>query len=102
MVRFLITYDTPVDPDAFVNHYDEVHAPLTHRLPGVVSYTVHRFPRAVRGDGYFQVAEITWPSWEAVDAAFASPEGRAAAADMVNLDAPTRSCLYEVTSDNNI
>jgi len=101
MVRFLITYDTPVDPDAFVDPYDKVHAPLTCRLPDVVSYTVHRIPRAVRGQGYFQVVEVTWPSWEAVDAAFASPEGRATAADMVNLDAPTRSCLYEIPSTDN-
>ena len=96
MIRFLITYDAPSDPVAFEKHYDEVHAPLTRQLPNVLSLSVHRRPKAIRGDAYYQVSEVTWPSWEAVDAAFASEQGRAAAADMANLDAPTRSCLYEV------
>ncbi len=99
MVRFLVTYDTPSDPEAFERHYDEVHAPLTRRLPHVVGFTVHRRPKTVRGVGYFQVTEVTWRSWEAVQTAFASEAGQAAAADMANLDAPTRSCLYEVPDD---
>jgi len=97
MIRFLITYDTPRDPAAFDRHYQEVHQPLTARLPGIRSYTVNRAPRAVRGSAYHQVVEVTWSDWDAVERAFASPQGQAAAADMANLDAPTRSCLYEVS-----
>ncbi len=96
MIRFLITYDPPHDPPAFDRHYREVHQPLTARLPGILSYTVHRAPRSVRGAAYHQVVEVTWPDWDAVERAFASPQGRAAAADMANLHAPTRSRLYEV------
>ena len=96
MIRFLITYDQPTDPEAFDRHYREVHEPLTRRLPDVMTYTVHRQPRTVRGAAYYQVVELTWPDPDTAEAAFASPEGRATAADMVNLDAPTRSCLYEV------
>lgn len=101
MIRFLITYDTPRDPAAFDRHYREVHQPLTARLPGVLGYTVHPTPRQVRGNMHHQVVEVTWPDWDTVESAFASPEGRAAVADMANLDAPIRSCLYEVpeTSD---
>ncbi len=96
MIRFLITYDPPRDPSAFDRHYREVHQPLTARLPGILSYTVHRAPRPVRGPVYHQVVEVTWSDWDTVERAFASPEGRAAAADMANLDAPTHSCLYQV------
>lgn len=96
MIRFLITYDTPRDPEAFDRHYRDVHQPLTALLPGLLAYTVHPAPRVVRGAAYHQVVELTWPDWGAVERAFASPEGRAAAADMASLDAPTRSCLYEV------
>jgi uncharacterized protein (TIGR02118 family) len=96
VIRFLITYDIPRNAAAFDCHYCEVHQPLTARLPGILSYTVNRTPRAVRGPAYHQVVEVTWPDWDAVERAFASPEGQAAAADMANLDAPTRSCLYEV------
>ncbi|MDT0263671.1 EthD family reductase [Jatrophihabitans lederbergiae] len=96
MIRFLVTYDRPADPEAFDRHYRTVHAPLTRRLPRLLAYTVHRQPRAVRGAAYYQVVELTWQDRETAEAAFASPEGRATAADMANLDAPTRSCLYEV------
>ncbi|MGI8750948.1 MAG: EthD family reductase [Acidimicrobiales bacterium] len=96
MIRFLVTYDIPHDPTAFDQQYGEVHQPLTARLPGILSYTVHRAPRAVRGSACHQVVEVTWPNWDAVERAFASPEGLAAAGDMANLEAPTRSCLYEV------
>ena len=82
MIRFLITYDIPHDPAAFDRHYREVHQPLTALLPGILSYTVNRTPRAVRGSAYHQVVEVTWPDWDAVERAFASPEGQAAAADM--------------------
>lgn len=96
MIRFLVTYDQPADPAAFDRHYRTVHEPLTRRLPGLLAYTVHRQPRPVRGAAYYQVVELTWPDWHSCEAAFASPEGKATAADMANLDAPTRSCLYEV------
>ena len=96
MIRFVITYDIPRDPAVFDRHYREVHQPLTARLPGILSHTVHRAPRAVRGPAYHQVVEVTWPHWDAVEQAFASPEGRAAATDMPNLHASARSCLYQV------
>jgi uncharacterized protein (TIGR02118 family) len=96
MIRFLITYDTPTDPTAFDRHYQEVHVPLAQQLPGLIDYTVVRDPQQVRGAAYYQIAELTWPDWETARAAFASPQGQATAADMANLDAPTRSCLYEV------
>ncbi len=96
MIRFLVTYDQPADPEAFDRHYRTVHEPLTRRLPSLLAYTVHRRPRAVRGAAYYQVVELTWPDLDTAEAAFVSPEGRATAADMANLDAPTRSCLYEI------
>jgi uncharacterized protein (TIGR02118 family) len=96
MIRFLITDDIPTDPAAFDHHYREVHVPLTRRLPGLVEYTVVRNPEPVRSAPYYQIAELTGPDWDTARAAFASPEGRATAEDMLNLDAPTRSCLFEV------
>jgi uncharacterized protein (TIGR02118 family) len=96
MIRFLVTYDEPADPAAFDEHYRTVHEPLTRRLPGLVAFNVHRQPRSVRGPAYYQIVELTWPDWETAEAAFASHGGKATAADMANLDAPVRSCLYEV------
>jgi uncharacterized protein (TIGR02118 family) len=38
MVRFLVLYDQPEDPEAFDRHYREVHIPLAKKLPGLRRY----------------------------------------------------------------
>ena len=43
MVRFLVLYDTPADPEAFDRHYREIHIPLAKQLPRPAQ--VHRQPR---------------------------------------------------------
>jgi uncharacterized protein (TIGR02118 family) len=98
MVRFLIAYETPVQPDEFDRHYREVHVPLAKKLPGLRRYTVSRKPAPIRGDAYYLVAELDWDDMASLRAAFESPEGRATAKDVANL-APrggVRSMVYEV------
>lgn len=51
MVKFLVLYNTPEDPEAFERHYRDVHIPLTKKLPGLRRYTIGRHATAVlRGD----------------------------------------------------
>ncbi|GAA5200017.1 EthD family reductase [Rugosimonospora acidiphila] len=98
-VRFLALYETPTDPDTFDRHYREVHVPLGRRLPGLRRYTVGRNVAAVRGEGpYHLVAELEWDTMDELRAAFASPEGRAAADDAARLQelAPVRSMIFVV------
>jgi len=97
-VRFLALYETPTDPEAFDRHYREVHIPLGRRLPGLRRYAVGRDVVAVRGAPYYLVAELEWDTMEELRAAFASPEGRATAADAARLQelAPVRSMIFTV------
>ncbi len=97
-VRFLVLYETPTDPEAFDRHYREVHIPLGRRLPGLRRYAVGRDVAAVRGAPYYLVAELEWDSMEELRAAFASPEGRATAADAGRLQefAALRSMIFTV------
>jgi uncharacterized protein (TIGR02118 family) len=97
-VRFLALYETPTDPEAFDRHYREVHIPLGRRLPGLRRYAVVRDVVAVRGVPYYLVAELEWDTMEELRAAFASPEGRATAADAARLQefAPVRSMTFTV------
>ena len=98
-VRFLALYETPADPEAFDRHYREVHIPLGRRLPGLRRYTVSRDVAAVRGGApYYLVAELEWDTMDDLRAAFASPEGRATAADAARLQdlAPVRSVIFTV------
>ena len=98
MVRFLVLYDTPADPDAFDRYYREVHIPLAKQLPGLRRYTISRNHGAVRGDqSYYLVAELDWDDREAMRQAFASEIGQATAADVPKF-APTgvRSLTFEL------
>lgn len=97
--RFLVLYGTPPDPAAFHRYYREVHIPLAHRLPGLRSYTVSRDVVLVRGEApCYLVAELAWDSMDELRAAFASPQGRAAADDAAHLAqlAPMRSMTFSV------
>jgi uncharacterized protein (TIGR02118 family) len=72
--------------------------PLGRRLPGLRRYAVGRDVAAVRGAPYYLVAELEWDSMEKLRAAFASPQGRATAADAARLQefAPVRSMIFTV------
>jgi uncharacterized protein (TIGR02118 family) len=99
MVRFLVLYDQPEDPEAFDRHYREVHIPLARKLPGLRRYTISRGARSVRGaDSYYLVAELDWDDIEALQQDFQSPEGQATAADVEELapEGKVRSMIYEL------
>ena len=86
MVRFLVLYDKPRDPEAFERHYRDVHIPLAKKLPGLRRYTISRNVAPVRGgDVYYLVAELDWDDRAALQRAFQSPEGQATAADVPEL-----------------
>lgn len=100
MARFLVLWGTPQDPEFFERHYREIHVPLVKRLPGVRRYTFSRAARPVRGDLYYRIAELDFDDIAALQQAFASPEGRAAASDVDTLastaGAQVRSMIYEL------
>jgi uncharacterized protein (TIGR02118 family) len=102
--RFLVIWETPRDPEAFERHYRGVHIPLSHRLPGLRRYTISRNQTAVRGEAPYIVGELEWDDMASLRAAFASPEGRATAADVNELsaNAAMRSVIYEVAESTEL
>jgi uncharacterized protein (TIGR02118 family) len=100
-VRLLVVYETPADPDEFDRHYRDVHIPLVHRLPRLRRYVIGRDAEAVRGAPYYLVTESEWDTMADLRAAFASPEGRATAADAARLQqfAEVRSMIF--TADDS-
>ena len=100
MARFLALWGTPEDPEFFEHHYREVHVPLVLKLPGVRRYTFSRDASPVRGDLYYRIGEVDFDDMAALQRAFASPEGRAAASDVDTLaataGAQVRSMIYEL------
>ncbi len=81
--RMVVIYQTPADPAAFDKHYFETHIPLAHKLTGLRRYEVSKRPIATpAGDPEpYLVAILHFDSLDALRQAFATPEGRACAAD---------------------
>jgi uncharacterized protein (TIGR02118 family) len=77
-------YNQPEDVAAFDKHYDEVHAPLAAKLPGLQRFTINRPGPDQDGNKptYHLIAVLEWADQAALDAAFAGPEGEAAMADL--------------------
>jgi uncharacterized protein (TIGR02118 family) len=83
MVRLLVLYDMPENPEAFDRHYSEIHIPLVKRLPGLLRYTVSRNISGARdGKKFYLVAELDWESMEAMQAAMSSEIGKETTADV--------------------
>jgi uncharacterized protein (TIGR02118 family) len=84
-VDVIVLYGPPADPAAFDRHYREVHVPLVHAMPQLVSFEHSTGGVAVRGEGaYHLVARLRFPSQADHEASLASPEGAAVAGDVAN------------------
>ena len=86
MAMLIALYGTPDDPVAFDQYYFQTHVPIAKRVPGLRGYQVTRGPVMSPGgaSAWYLVAMLTFDSMQAVQAALASPEGQATAADLAN------------------
>ena len=84
MAQLVVLYKTPKDAAAFDKHYFEKHIPIAKKIPGLRKYEVNQGPVASPAgpSGIHLVAILTFDSLAAIQAAFASAEGRATAADV--------------------
>ena len=84
MALLVVMYKTPHDAAAFDKHYFEKHVPIAKKLPGLRKYSVSQGPVATPAgpSGFHLIATLTFDNLAAIQAAFASAEGQAAAADV--------------------
>jgi uncharacterized protein (TIGR02118 family) len=84
MARLVVMYGTPKDPGAFDKHYFAIQVPIAKQIPGLRKYEVSRGPIATpAGPAKFHlIATLHFDDMKAVQNAFASPQGQAAAADV--------------------
>jgi uncharacterized protein (TIGR02118 family) len=99
MARLMVLYRTPKDATAFDKYYFETHVPIAQKLPGLKKYEVSQGAvGSPAGDsGVHLIATLEFDDMAAIQAAFASAEGQAAAAD-VQVFAPgdgARMLLFE-------
>ncbi len=84
MAQVMVMYKTPQDAAAFDRHYFEKHVPLAKEIPGLRKFEVSQGPvmTPLGPSGYHLIAVLQFDDVAAIQTAFASPEGRAAAADV--------------------
>jgi uncharacterized protein (TIGR02118 family) len=101
-VKLVVLYTHPDDPAAFDEHYLGVHGPLCQAIPGLQRFETGRFEGALdRGEhSWHRIAELYFADRSSMDAAFASPEGQATAADYGNI-APRGSRMFVETVDED-
>lgn len=86
MARLVALYKTPKDLTAFDRYYFSTHIPLAKTIPGLRKYEISDGGVDSPGghSGYHLVATLHFDSVADIQAAFASPEGQATAADLGN------------------
>ena len=86
MAKVMAMYGHPADPAAFDRYYYSTHVPLAKKVPGLRTYevTTGLVMTPSGASPWHLVATLTFDSMEAVQAALASPEGLATAADLGN------------------
>ncbi|EPZ52827.1 MULTISPECIES: EthD family reductase [Alicyclobacillus] len=85
MVKLVAMYKMPKDKEAFDAHYESVHTPLVKKMPGLQKVEVTRFvgtPMGTEPD-YYLMAEMYFLNHEELKNSMKSPEGRAAAKDLM-------------------
>jgi uncharacterized protein (TIGR02118 family) len=86
MICLSVLYGNPQDTEAFDRYYNENHIALASKLPGLKAYNVIR-PISLNPNEkspYHLIALLYFEDMAAMQQAFASPEGQAAAGDLPN------------------
>lgn len=95
MVKLIALYRKPADVQEFDKHYDQIHTPLVLKMPGLRKLEVTRITGAPIGEStYHLMAEMYFDSVDAMNAANASPEGKATAKDLMSFAADVVALFY--------
>ena len=84
MAKLVVMYKKPTDAVAFDKYYAETHIPIAKRIPGLLKYDVSCAPVMTPAGpaAYHLIATLYFADMAAIQKAFASPEGQAAAGDV--------------------
>ena len=86
MIQLTVLYGQPQDSAAFDRHYQQTHAALAQKIPGIKGYVTNK-PAALNPQEpspYYLIADLYFENMAALQAALQSPEGQAAAGDLQN------------------
>jgi uncharacterized protein (TIGR02118 family) len=85
VVKLIVLYKKPADVSAFETHYKDIHTPLAKKMPGLKKMEVSHTTGSPGGEAkFYMVAELYFDTKEAMMSALGSPEGKAAAKDVMS------------------
>ncbi|MEK7727511.1 MAG: EthD family reductase [candidate division KSB1 bacterium] len=86
MIKAMVLYGHPTDPDAFEKYYAETHLPIAAKMQGVIKMELTKFVSGPDGakPAYYRMAEFYFPGLAEIQQTMSSPEGKAATADLSN------------------
>jgi uncharacterized protein (TIGR02118 family) len=85
MIKLVALYKKPADAAAFDKHYFDIHAPLANKMPGLRKVEISKVIGAPQGESNFHlIAELYFDDLDVLKAAMSSPEGKAAAKDLMS------------------
>ena len=84
MARLVVMYGIPKDRAAFDRYYFETHVPIAKKIPGLRKYEVSQGPVVTPAgpSSFHLIATLHFDDLAAIQNAFASAQGQAAAADV--------------------
>lgn len=86
MIQLTVLYGHPQDPAAFDRYYQQTHAALAQKIPGLKGFVINK-PAALNPQEpspYYLIATLYFESMAALQSALHSPEGQATAGDVPN------------------
>lgn len=101
MIKLVVLYNPPADPEAFDRHYFSTHLEVVEKIPGLERCEVAKLAST---DGqpspYYLMAELYFADEAAMGQGMSSAEGGAAAADMANFAMAGASMLVGAVTEN--
>ncbi len=101
MAKLVVLYKRPKDIAAFNKYYFATHVLIAKKIPGLRRYDVSQGPIATPAgpSDLHLVATLHFDNMAAIQAAFASQEGKAAAADVAKFATGGVDMLFFDTAD---
>jgi uncharacterized protein (TIGR02118 family) len=95
MVKLVAMYRIPDDTKSFDEHYYNIHTPLVQKYPGLRKLEVAKVYGAPIGEPkQHLIAEMYFDNHDAMQNAFRSAEGKAAASDLMEFAGKLVSMFY--------
>jgi uncharacterized protein (TIGR02118 family) len=86
MVKVVVLYNHPDDPEAFESYYASTHLPLAAKMPHVARFEASRVVGTPDGSAppFYRIAEVSYATQEDLQASMGTPEGQATVQDIGN------------------